>query len=171
MTITIKLPLRRQCHNKKQYGGTWNWCKMVQNWTGAKQNACWPTSQVDLLEEGRCGIPLTSQSCVVKPTLSCVLLLLVRTSWLIFSYLLSMYSLNNGHCLTWLLIVLLALNNNSLVCHVVVGRHRPDRTRTLHKVLHLGKSLFCRSLFLCIELVNQLSRLLQMWSLNLIIWY
>ena len=44
-----------------------------------------------------------------------------------------MYSLNNGLCLAWLF-VLLALNTNSLVCHVVVGRYRPDRTRTLHGV-------------------------------------
>ena len=39
-----------------------------------------------------------------------------------------MYFLDNGQ------FVLFALNINSLVCHVVVGRYRPDRTRTLHSV-------------------------------------
>ena len=58
---------------------------------------------------------------------------IISTSWLIFSYLLSMYSLDNGLCLAWLF-VLFALNNNSLVCHVFVGRYRPDRMRTLHGV-------------------------------------
>ena len=56
---------------------------------------------------------------------------IINTSWLIFSYLLSMYSLDNGLCLAWLF-VLLALNNNSLVCHVVVNHYCSDRTRTLH---------------------------------------
>ena len=41
-----------------------------------------------------------------------------------------MYSLDNGLCLAWLF--LLALNNNSLVCHVVVNHYCLDHTRTLH---------------------------------------
>ena len=39
-------------------------CERIK--TNLKLNVCWSTSQVDLLEEGKCGIPLISQSCVVK---------------------------------------------------------------------------------------------------------
>ena len=40
-----------------------------------------------------------------------------------------MYSLNNGHCLVWLLVVP-ALNNNSIVCHVVVDCYHLEHTST-----------------------------------------
>jgi len=39
-------------------------CERIK--TNLKLNVCWSTSQVDLLEEGKCGISLISQSCVVK---------------------------------------------------------------------------------------------------------
>ena len=130
MTITIKLPLRRRCYQKKQYGGIWNWCKMVQSRThvgppprltarrrtmtitiklplrrvppkeavwghmklmqnGARLNWCKTESMLAhlpggpyLLEEGRCGIPLTSQSCVVKHYTNTELCSIISTSWL-----------------------------------------------------------------------------------------
>ena len=93
---------------------------------------------------------------------------IISTPWLIFSYSHSMNWLKNGHCLAWLLIL---LKNNLLVLHVVVDRYCPDSMWTLHMVLVLAKSFLCESLLLCIELVSHSSRLVQIWSLSLIIWY